>query len=638
MAASGTYKIASDGGGSSQSFEDSLLNPLTFSQQELSNYYNSGVSSIPGYQWVPGVEGQSSGYFVAPDSSGGLFGKLATGVGTGLSNVLTTAGDVAQQALDDPIGTIASFGTNLQLQYAKDHPDEAAAIALLIATAGASGVGAGAATGGATAAELEAAAAADLAGGMGAAGYGADAAAAYEAAMAGSAAGLAELGATTAAADTAATTGATTAATTGADTAAVTGATTGLLTGANTGSIIGAGLNTIGGIIAGNTASDAAQTQANAQIEAARIAAEAARFKPVGVTSNFGKSNFTFDDKGNLTSAGYTLAPWLQSQQDQLRDASGGLLSQFTGAKAATAPMGDAANIAMRQGTNVLNAGSDMLTESLQWKPTVEAARAAAAGLGTGAQNAMTLGNQYLLTSPQEQAAKYMADQQALLATSRERDLANLQSKLRAQGRLGLATGGTSTGMMAANPEMEAFFNAQRQQDLGLAAQATQGGMDYAKFGAGMVGTGGTLQQSQYDTQSKAYDPFKTAMNLGMDMSKYGTGMVGTGGDLLKQMYGTQTAAYQPYATALGGMQTMEGLGQNALTLGMDMGKTATAASANAGLLTSQGMINAANTMAGANAYSPWAALLSGAGNAIAGMTNSNTQQPMFNPYTGARL
>lgn len=313
--------------------------------------------------------------------------------------------------------------------------------------------------------------------------------------------------------------------------------------------LVGTGLNLAGGYLQGKSASDAATTNAQAQIRAAQIAADAAKFKPVGVTTNFGASRFGYDANGNLVSAGYALNPLLQGQQNQLLSASGGLLNQFTGAQSATAPMSEAA------------------------------------------QRAMQLGQGYLATSPAEQAQKYMAEQQALLATGRERDLSGLMTKLQAQGRMGLATGATTTGMGAANPALEAYYNAQRQQDLGLAAQATQGGMDYAKFGVGMVGTGG---------------------------------------DLLSSMYRTQTGAFDPYKTALGGAQTIEGLGQNALTLGMDLGKTSSTASGNAGQLLASGMTNAANTMAPANAWSPWGNLLTGAGGAM--------QQYRFDPMTGKAL
>jgi hypothetical protein len=40
---------------------------------------------------------------------------------------------------------------------------------------------------------------------------------------------------------------------------------------------------------------DAAGQSAQAQLESARLAAEAAKFRPVGVTTRYGTSNFQFD-------------------------------------------------------------------------------------------------------------------------------------------------------------------------------------------------------------------------------------------------------------------------------------------------------------------------------------------------------
>lgn len=308
--------------------------------------------------------------------------------------------------------------------------------------------------------------------------------------------------------------------------------------------ILSGGLSAIGGLLQGNAASNAAQTSADAQIRAAQIAADAAKFKPVGVTTRFGTSQFTKDAQGNVTGAGYTMPADIRAMQDQLLGAAPGMLNQFTGSVAATAPMGDAA------------------------------------------QRAMSLGNQYLATDPLAQAKKYYDEQQAVMATGRERDQANMLTGEFNRGTYGLATGGTSTGMMAANPRLEAMYNAQRQQDLGLAAAATQGGMDYAKFGAGMVGTGG---------------------------------------DLLKSMYGTQTASYSPYQTALSGAQTIEGLGQNALDMSVNIGKTASPAQS--GQLLATGMLGAAQTMQPANSYSPWGSLFSGAGNSIQNWQNQQAQQ-----------
>lgn len=321
------------------------------------------------------------------------------------------------------------------------------------------------------------------------------------------------------------------------------------------GQVAATGLGLLGSYLQGSQAQDAAQTSANAQIEAARIAAEAAKFKPVGVTTRFGQSQFGYNPQGNLVSAGYTPAADIKAQQDALMAASGGMLNQFTGSQAATAP------------------------------------------LGAGAQQSMALGQGYLQTSPQAQAAQYMAEQQALLAPDREREMAALQARLQAQGRGGLAMGATTTGMTAANPELEAYYNAKRMQDLQLAAQATQGGMDYAKYGAGMVGTGG---------------------------------------DLLKQMYSTQQSAYNPYQTAIGGANSLENLAMQPLDIGMQLGSQTTAAAAAGGRAMQTGMTGAAQTMLPANAYSPWGALLTGAGQAV-NQYNQPQQQPGMLTYNPAQ-
>ena len=63
---------------------------------------------------------------------------------------------------------------------------------------------------------------------------------------------------------------------------------------------ISGGLSLIGGLMSSNATRDAAQTSADAQLESARLAAEAQKFRPVGVTTRFGSSNFQFDPNGYL--------------------------------------------------------------------------------------------------------------------------------------------------------------------------------------------------------------------------------------------------------------------------------------------------------------------------------------------------
>lgn len=77
---------------------------------------------------------------------------------------------------------------------------------------------------------------------------------------------------------------------------------------------IGAAISAGAGLLGGSMAQSSANRAADAQLEAARIAAEAAKFKPYSITSGFGKSYFDTDKQ----TAGYTLDPRLQAFRDQL--------------------------------------------------------------------------------------------------------------------------------------------------------------------------------------------------------------------------------------------------------------------------------------------------------------------------------
>jgi hypothetical protein len=96
-----------------------------------------------------------------------------------------------------------------------------------------------------------------------------------------------------------------------------------------------------------------------------------------------------------------------------------------------------------------------------------------------------------------------------------------------------------------------------------------------------------------------------------MDQVRFGAGLFGTGGNLLTQGYGGQTAALDPYKAYLAGATGLEGLGQQSLDMGINLGaKGQSTAGANALL---QGYGNAAQSMGAANAYNPFATALVGA-------------------------
>ena len=125
-----------------------------------------------------------------------------------------------------------------------------------------------------------------------------------------------------------------------------------------------------------NATEAAANTSAAAQREAARQAAEAAKFRPVGITSRYGTSNFQMSPEGYLTGAGYNVSPELKAYQDRLMGLTGGALTQAEQAQQQYAP------------------------------------------LQTAASGLFGLGHQYLQQTPQQVAAQYIQQQQDLLAPS----------------------------------------------------------------------------------------------------------------------------------------------------------------------------------------------------------------------------
>ena len=284
----------------------------------------------------------------------------------------------------------------------------------------------------------------------------------------------------------------------------------------------------------------AANQSAAAQRESARLAAEAAKFRPVGITTRYGSSNFQMSPEGYLTGAGYNVSPELKAYQDRLSALSGSALTQAEQAQQQFAPL-----------------------------------QTAAGGL-------FGLGQQYLAQSPQEVAAKYIQQQQDLLAPSRERQMAQLQNQLFQQGRGGLSVGATgmrpsgAAGLGATTPELEAYYNAIAQQDAQLAAQGQAEGQRNVAFGAGLFGTGAGM------------------------LGQYQAGQVG---------------ALSPFTTYLGAGSTIESLGQQPLDIGAQLGGRAATAGGNVGQALLTGGLSAAKTQQAGAGFSPTAGLYAGLAN-----------------------
>ena len=301
--------------------------------------------------------------------------------------------------------------------------------------------------------------------------------------------------------------------------------------------VAGPVLSTVGGLIGGSKASQAANQQATAFRDAATYGRDQAAFQPFGITTGFGSSNFGIDPTtGRVTSAGYALDPRLASLQNNIYGNMAGY---------------DPAQVGQ-----------------------------AAQPLYGGASSLFNLGQQYLATSPQQAAQDYYNSQQGLLASGRSAEDARLASANFGRGTGGLAVQ-TGTGTAPSNPLAQALYNARGQQDLQLAAQADQAGMDRARFGAGLFGTGGQLLGQVPALTSAGYDPLRTQLGLFSDIEKLGM---------------------TPYEMSLG------------------LGKTISDAGARQGEIVMGGERAAAPSSLAYNSYSPMGTALSGIGSTVSNM------------------
>lgn len=309
--------------------------------------------------------------------------------------------------------------------------------------------------------------------------------------------------------------------------------------------LVGGAMNLAGGLIGGSKAADAAKGQAEALRAAADKASAMAAFTPYGMTTAFGTSKFE-DGKGS-----YQLSPELKAQQDRL-----------------FAQMGAYDPTQVAQAAQSLYGG---------------------AGQAIGAGNTLFgLGGQYLATSPEQARQDYMSQQQALYAGTDEQKLAALRNQQLQTGRTGLATGGTSTGMAATNPEMAAYYNALAQRDLQLGARAEEAAQQRQTFGTSLL--------------------------------TKGAGLFGAGGELMGQVPKLTTAGYAPLEAQLGLLKTTEALGQQPYQMSVDLANQYAQAGARQGQLYLQPQQQAAQAYAQYQGYSPMSAALSGAGSALSGM------------------
>ena len=277
----------------------------------------------------------------------------------------------------------------------------------------------------------------------------------------------------------------------------------------------------VGAIIGGSAQKSAAKTAANAQLEAARMQAEAAKLKNAYMSGGFGTGQITVDSEGAPT-VSYTLAPQLQQMRDLLY-----------GQAFAGMPSSDTAGF------------YNQMQQQAQQR----------------AMDAMGM-------SPTAAAAKEYETIQGLLSPQRARDQASLAQNLFKSGRMGVGTSyGVGSGYI--NPQQYSYMKALEEQNtqLGLTAldRARQQQTSDIQNYFNLAGQAPASLANLYSTQAGLFGKGADIERLGMAPLDYLSGLQGratqasaAAGSALAQgmtnAAGFQAAGQQAYPQAISSM------------------------------------------------------------------------------------
>lgn len=246
------------------------------------------------------------------------------------------------------------------------------------------------------------------------------------------------------------------------------------------GGLLGAGANYFLSDAARRAIQSASQQSTQQQLEATRRAEQFATFKPVGVTTAFGQSNFGFDPTtGQLTSAGYTATPQVATQRERL----------------------------FGLGAEALPTTAD--TAALQ--------------------------QQYL----EQQRGLLAPSREQQLAQLRNRQYQRGTGGLATGGTVaGYAPG--AGGLMQTNPEMAAYYNALAREDATLGANAPIYAQDLLNK---RIATGTNLFTQAGALETMAQQPLTLGAGIGAQAATAGSraglyGLTGAQGAAQTQLYG----------------------------------------------------------------------------------------------------
>jgi hypothetical protein len=352
-----------------------------------------------------------------------------------------------------------------------------------------------------------------------------------------------------------------------------------------------------GGLISGSKGADAAKGQAESLRAAGLRSSEMAQFRPIGLRTGFGTSNFRVNELGQVEEAGYTLSPELQALQSRFITGATGTpraitsqVPQVPEGYSLTDPNPMAARLAVQPKEGFTYAYSPTgerievpLTTQTTYEPTQGYDPTRLQNLTEpiygATESLFNLGGSYLGANPQEVAAKYISDRQSLLQPSRAAEFGRLQARNFATGRGGLGVQ-TGTGGAPANPALQAYYNSIFQQDKALAAEADQAAMERIRFGGELYGAGGKLASGIPSLFSGSFLPIETQLNLA---------------------------------------KSIESLGQNPYQMSIDLANAQAGAGARAGQLYLQPQEAAARAYSQYQGYSPLGTALSGLGSSMSG-------------------
>jgi hypothetical protein len=315
-----------------------------------------------------------------------------------------------------------------------------------------------------------------------------------------------------------------------------------------------------------------ARLASDQQRAAAAQAADEARFRPVGVRTAFGSSQFGFDpETERLTSAGYTVSPEIAALRDRLLGMTPGSLTSAEQIAGRFAPAEATAGRLFGLGEELIPGMGSRTADPFA---LAQAERLSALGMGITPTS----------YDPTAAAQRYTETQLGLLAPERQRQLEAVERSTFGRGRQGLFLSGMG------QPELYSLSRAQEEQNAAIAAAA----QDRARAELQQdIGLGTQLSGQGLATRTAAENLARQrfAEDLGL-----GTGLFTTGANFYGLAPQAQVQGLAPFQTQLGLAETLEQLGQRPLGLGMELGGAASNAGANAGRSLLEGGMAAAQT------------------------------------------